>query len=263
MVTFTVGIVLILAVPASREIGLGYGVVATCAGLIWGLGLALLFLGMRSQEVSRAISIYFIHPIFVALMASAFLGESLSMSQWGAVMITVGGTLLMTIQRKSGIGRPELNRSNTLILAAAGFTASAQLVSKHALSGVDIWEFYPYWYIGLSIPFLALVNPATLREVRKCLSRSDTAAWMIVGEGILGSLAAWTTLSAIQAGPVSLVTAIAGTRPVCVFLLSTFLSLRWWDLLGEPIHRGILIYKAFSILLIVAGIAIISTLNTT
>jgi uncharacterized membrane protein len=148
-------------------------------------------------------------------------------------------------------------------LAAAGFTASAQLVSKHALSGVDIWEFYPYWYIGLSIPFLALVNPATLREVRKCLSRSDTAAWMIVGEGILGSLAAWTTLSAIQAGPVSLVTAIAGTRPVCVFLLSTFLSLRWWDLLGEPIHRGILIYKAFSILLIVAGIAIISTLNTT
>jgi len=263
MVTFTVGIVLILAVPASREIDVYYGVVAVCAGLIWGLGLALLFLGMRSQEVSRAISIYFIHPIFVALMASAFLGESLSMLQWGAVTMTVVGTLLVTVQRKPGIGRLELNRSNTLILAAAAFTAGAQLVSKHALSGVGIWEFYPYWYIGLSIPFLVLVNSATLREVRECLSRSSTAAWMIVGEGILGSLAAWITLAAIQAGPVSLVIAIAGTRPIFVFLFSTFLSLRWWDLLDEPIHRGILIYKAFSILLIVVGIAIISTLSAT
>ena len=70
MVTFTVGIVLILAVPTSRAVSVDYAVVAACAGLIWGLGLALLFLGMRSQEVSRAISIYFIHPIFVALMAS-------------------------------------------------------------------------------------------------------------------------------------------------------------------------------------------------
>ena len=177
--------------------------------------------------------------------------------------MTVIGTLLVTVQRKPGIGRLDLNRSNTLIVAAAAFTAGAQLVSKHGLSGVGIWDFYPYWYIGLSIPFLVLVNPATLREVRECLSRSSTVAWMIVGEGILGSLAAWITLSAIQAGPVSLVTAIAGTRPIFVFLFSTFLSLRWWDLLGEPIHRGILIYKAFSILLIVGGIAIISTLNAT
>jgi drug/metabolite transporter (DMT)-like permease len=72
-------------------------------------------------------------------------------------------------------------------------------------------------------------------------------------------LAAWITLAAIQAGPVSLVTAIIGTRPVFVFLIGVFLSTPQVKLLDEQTQRNVLLRKTFSILLIVTGVAIIST----
>jgi drug/metabolite transporter (DMT)-like permease len=259
IVTFAVGLLLVLSVPASREVNLSQVVVASGAGLIWGLGLGFLFLSIRSQEVSRAISVYYIHPIFVAVMASVFLGENLNALQWGAVVVTVAGAISITVHGIPGTRRFELNSSIRLLMVAAALTACAQLISKHALEGTDIWHFYPYWYMGLAVPFLVLLNPSALREIRGCLSKPIIAVWMVGGEAILGSLAAWLMLSAIQAGPVSLVIAIAGTRPIFVFLIGTFLSLRWWKLLNEPIHRDILMQKAFSILMIVIGVAIIST----
>lgn len=262
IVAFTVGLLLVLSVPASREVNPAQVVIASGAGLLWSLGLVLLFLSIRSQEVSRAISVYYVHPIFVAVMAFVFLGENLNALQWGAVVVTVAGAISITVQRIPGTRRFELNRSVILIVVAAALTACAQLISKHALEGTDTWHFYPYWYMGLSMPFLVLLNPSALREIRVCLSRPISAVWMVGGEAILGSLAAWLMLSAIQAGPVSLVTAIAGTRPIFVFLIGTFLSLRWCKLLDEPIRRDILMQKAFSILLIVIGVAIISTVNT-
>ena len=261
MITFAVGMVLVLAVPTSREIGVVQAVVAIGAGFLWGLGLTFFFLGMRSLEVSRAVSVYYIHPIIVAVLASVLLGESLSVVQWGAVVITVAGVVLLTVQGKSGNRRLDLNRSIVLIVVAAALTAGAQLLSKHALGETEIWGFYPYWQIGLSMPFLVLLNPSTLRDVRWSLSRPSSAGLMVGGEAILGSLAALITLFAIQAGPVSLVAAITGTRPIFVFFVGTFLSLRWWKLLDEPIHKNVLMQKALSILLVVAGVVIISAAN--
>jgi drug/metabolite transporter (DMT)-like permease len=174
------------------------------------------------------------------------------------VSLTLIGAVSVTGQGAIGRMRFDLYRSTGLIVIAAVLTAGAQLASKHALGDMDIWSFYPYWYMGLSLPFLALLNPSTLREIRGCLNRPNSALLMVGGEAILGSLAAWITISAIQTGPVSLVTAITGTRPIFVFLIGTLLSARWWRLLDEPIRRDVLIPKAISISLIVTGVAIIS-----
>jgi uncharacterized membrane protein len=259
LVTFTVSIALIFIMPASRDIAAVLAMIALGSGFLWGLGLAFLFFGMRSQDVSRAISVYSIHPIFVALLASVFLGESLSVLQWGAVAITVTGVIIGSSQSKITTRRFDLNQSTVLILFAAILIASAQLVSKHALGGTSLWSFYPYWYLGLSTPFLALLNPSTMREIRMSLMRPSSMVLMVGGEAFLGSLAAWITLAAIQAGPVSLVTAIIGTRPVFVFLIGVFLSTPQVKLLDEQTQRNVLLRKTFSILLIVTGVAIIST----
>ena len=258
IVAFTVGMMLVLAVPASREVEVTQALASFGTGFIWGLGLALFFLGMRSQEISRAVSVYSVHPIFVAVLASVLLDERLGVVQWGAVVITVAGVMLVSVQGEPGNRRFELNRSIGLILVAAALTAAAQLLSKHALGEIDIWSFYPWWYIGLSMPYLVLINPSTLREIWRCLVRPSSAVWMVGGEVVLGSLASWMLLFAIQAGPVSLVTAIVGTRPIFVFLIGTFLSLRLSKLLDERISRDVLMQKAFSILLIVTGVAVIS-----
>ena len=258
LVTFTVSIALILTVPATHEIAAAQAMIALGSGVLWGLGLALLFFGMRSQDVSRAISVYSINPIFVALLASTLLGESLSGLQWGAVAMTVAGVIIVSGQSKLAIRRLDLNRSTVEVLVAAILTAVAQLVSKHGLNDTSLWSFYPYWYLGLSMPFLALLNLSALREIRMSLMRPSSAVLMVGGEAFLGSVAAWIMLLAIQAGPVSLVTSISGTRPIFVFLIGTFLSARRLKILDEPTRSGVLIQKAFAILLIVTGVAIMS-----
>ena len=70
--------VLALAV-AGFQIGdsLPHQVAALASGLSWGGALAMMFWGYKLEEASRASAIIHTFPVFVAVMAIVFLGETL------------------------------------------------------------------------------------------------------------------------------------------------------------------------------------------
>ena len=49
---------------------------------------------MRSEEVSRVVSVVHTFPIFVAIMAVPLLGEVLGKTEWLAIFMTVTGRTL-------------------------------------------------------------------------------------------------------------------------------------------------------------------------
>ena len=69
IITSTLGIVLVFTTPVPPNMSFGWVVVAGGAGFLWESGLMLLFTALRSQEVTRAVSVYYVHPVFVVILA--------------------------------------------------------------------------------------------------------------------------------------------------------------------------------------------------
>ena len=60
---------------------------AIVSGLCWGGALAMMFWGYKLEEASRASAIIHTFPVFVAILAVLFLGETLGLSQWIAIFV--------------------------------------------------------------------------------------------------------------------------------------------------------------------------------
>ena len=87
---------------------------------------------MESQDVSRVVPVVSTYPVFVALLAFLFLGESVTFLSWVCVLVTVAGAALVSLA-PSGSESFETGVSLTamtfLLLASLSFGLS-QFLSK-------------------------------------------------------------------------------------------------------------------------------------
>ena len=84
--------------------------------------------------------------------------------------------------------------------------------------------------------------------------------YLLIGEFGYGGFAVAWSLFAISSGPISVVSALIGTRPIFVFLYSTILSSSMFKVMDEPLERKTITTKIIAIGMVVAGIATISVL---
>ena len=89
LLVYIAGGVAVTGVP--RDAAPDIILVALASGLGLGLGYALLFVGLKVAEASRAVAITQVYPIFVALLAVLFLGEILNVLQWAAITLVALG----------------------------------------------------------------------------------------------------------------------------------------------------------------------------
>ena len=100
-------------------------------------------------------------------------------------------------------------------------------------------------------------NP--LLEIRSYV-RHRSPALLLVGlnELLVANLGQILLLWALSLGPVSLVSALLGTRSLFVLILSTGISFAWKDSLGEETSSTSIIVKLGATTLIVIGVALIT-----
>ena len=227
--------------------------IAFLSGLSMGAGLAFMFFGLKLEEVSRVVAITEVYPIYVALLAVAFLGESLNPVQWVAILLLVLGGLLVLLRGGMGRGLPRWSRGLPFFLAAGIGQGVALFAAKFALEDLSLWTVFAFQHLGLLAVFVFFAQPRAWRDLVSVLRNKRFLLFMIVGEGMLPFVALVLLLWAISLGPVSLVAALLATRPLFVFTGSSILSNQRWRLMDESIGAGPLAYKALSIAMIVAG----------
>ncbi len=252
VLSFYAGLVLLLTglpLDAPRD-GLG---MAFVSGLAVGIGLALMFIGLKLDEATRAIAITQTNPIFVALLAVFFLGETLVPAQWGAIALVVLGTMLISLQNLPD-RRLLLPTSGTpLLLGSALGLGVGFFAAKYALEDLSIWSVFALQQLGAALVFALFARPRIWRQLASVLRRRNTLLLMLLGEGVLPVIAIILGLAASDLGPISLVAAVLGTRPFFVFIISTVLSTARWGLMEESLTRQALGLKLASIVLIVVG----------
>ena len=230
-------------------------VVAFASGLSIGFALALLFAGLKIEEASRAISITQIYPVFVAVLAVLFLGETLNRVQWAAIALVVIGTMLISL---GGAPNRRLLRPTwgTPILLGSGlFLGLTLFASKYALDSLSVWTVFVLQQLGNVVVFSVFCRPRIWRELFSVLRNRNTLPLLLIAEGVLPIVAIVLGLQATSMGPVSLVTAFLATTPLFVFVISTILSNRRWRLMDESLTHASLAVKFTSIGMIVVGVS--------
>ena len=254
-----VGLLILALNPLPDGIGMAPIAVAIGAGVIRVAGAVPMLRQMRSEEVSRIIPVVNTFPIFVALMAVPLLGEALEGSDWLAIIMTVAGAVLISMQRDEQGQGIRFRRSALVLMASSVFFAAANVGGKYALDYLSFWSLYGISGLCLGAAFLSLgLRPGVLGEIRRMPERGKALGMLALNEAIaVGGfiLSFW----AISLGPVSLVSAILSTRPAFVFLFAVAVSHFFPTALEERLTRGVILTKVASIALIVGGVVILGS----
>ncbi|MBI4200949.1 MAG: EamA family transporter [Chloroflexi bacterium] len=253
-----IGMFALLVWPLAPGASLVAVVQAAAAGLVQSAGLMLFWLALRTEEVSRVDPITQTFPIFVAILASTFLGESLGPREWSGILATVAGAVLISARRMPG-GEVLLSRPLLLLGIASLSTAVAQTLSKPALSELSKWNVLGIFFPCLSVGFFTVsLRRSCLQEAYAIVSEKPRSLLWVGSQAAVGLAAVLFQFAAIAVGPVSLVSTVIATRPFFVFVWAMLSSWLTPHLLREPLSPRILAVKLAAIAMIVGGGASVS-----
>jgi drug/metabolite transporter (DMT)-like permease len=131
-------------------------IAAGVSGLCWGGALGMMFLGYKLEEASRASAIIHTFPVFVAVLAVVFLGETLASGQWVAILVVVAGAIIISVWGSRGGKIIRLNKAFPILIGASMFTAAGLLTGKYALEELPVWFVYSTRQYGMGIMFAFL-----------------------------------------------------------------------------------------------------------
>lgn len=243
----------------------GYGAREAAIGLASGLAsgayLVLMFWIMGRQDVSRVIPVTSTYPVFVAILAQAFLGEVLGVLAWTGIAATVIGAALMSLgptARAEERGGGEVLAFCLLMVSSLGFGLS-QFLTKLVADEMDIWTLMMWRAIGNGAACaLPIIGRGGASDLMRTLRRPLSVGMILFTEGGMVFCALLLLMLAIYDGPVSLVSTVMATRPLFVFGLGALLSLGAVHILNEPLERDILLMKLLSIALSVGGVILVT-----
>jgi len=247
------GVVFAFLYPFAAGTPLGHIIAVFGSGVSFGVALSILYRAIRRSEASRAFPVFNSAPVFVAIIAVFALGQSVSALQWLAILLVVAGVVAISVERGKG-GRPKLDSTFLWLLVAAGAVGLSQVLGSYALEEVTTQNAFWAQRFGALLPIALNWRRDSLRNFLSTARRPGDTVFALVTEAGVLPVAHLLMLEAFSKGPVSLVSATIATVPVWVFLFSTALSTRLWNVLSEPLKPGTLAIKAIAIGGIVAGV---------
>jgi len=234
---------------------------AALSGGVWGVGLAMVFWGYKLEEASRASAIVHTFPVFVAIVAVLWLDETLIPGQWAAIIVIVLGAFVISIRMSDGRGILKFSRAFPILIFASLLTALSHVFAKEAMNNdLTAWMTYALRAGAMAVAFAVIAKPKAFIEMFVVLRNWRTLALMLIADFLLAPVASISLTRATGLGAISLVAALAATRPFFVFMVSSFFSIERIQLLREPLQRDTLALKLVALAMIVGGIATLSLL---
>ena len=231
--------------------------IAYGAGLSWGMALVLSFYAIKYEEISRATAIYQTFPIFVAIFAVIFLGETIGIGRGIAIGTIVVGAYLISIKGITIAQALRPTKYLPILVLASLMVGIGHFGGKVALEDYSVPTAYIIRSLGMATSLLVFFRPKVTKEMIRNFKDAQTRYLVFLVFFILSPAAVAFALIATNIGPVSLVSSVVATRPMFVFLFATILSKTRLHFMGEPLKRDTFLLKGFSITLVVGGLVIL------
>jgi len=219
------------------------------------LAIISYFIAVKHEEISRIIPIYGLSPALMALLEFFFFGTMLATLQYFGIAAAVLGVVLITY----GSATTKINKKGlTFILIGTllwsfTFMYLARIFNEYGYWKALGWEQFTIGVLGLLS--LLLVKREFFESMK---ANSQKAFYLIFTSEVFGTAAGAIGFYAASLWAASLTSAVASDQYILVFLISLFITKKWPQLFEEKVGPKIIIQKTISILLIIAGIFLIS-----
>ena len=240
------------AAPRGGDILAGIG-----GGLANAVALVILLNALQKGEVSRVIPVTSSFPIFVALLSMPLLGEMLSFTGWLAVLLTVAGAVLISLQIDGGGKKTKLQKSFLLLLFVALLFSVSNIAYKYAMTTISTWNTFTI--NGICIAAVALIFSARKKNLLelKNLEQRNQKMGLILGNQTIAAVGIILSFIAIRSGPVALVSTIMNIRPAFILIFSLIISRFYPGFITEHMTRKTILIKIIGIAMITGGVALI------
>jgi drug/metabolite transporter (DMT)-like permease len=232
---------------------------AFMAGVANGIFHLLYFKAVSKTHISEVISLTYSAPIFVAILAVIFLGETLSLLKGFAIVLAVIGALLLSVKKDLKLKRFYVGMVFWVVIVAAVLYALHDVLVGYISPVMSIW----YIFVVTTMGFFATTSAFTLKfkKIRKGfveILKTPLAMFLGLFNETLAIFGAIFFLVAVSLQQVSYVSAFATMVPMLVFVFAFLFSIFAPKIIREEISPKILVRKFIAICLIVAGVLIIT-----
>jgi uncharacterized membrane protein len=245
--------------PGSAAPGIEHVLLIILAGVLY-MGAMHIYLGALQNEEASVVGAYFqATPLFGAVLAYLFLGETLTPRQLGGGALIVAGAALVSFQFRKRHRRFKLEL--LLLMLACTFTIALSSVIFNIFAiRADFWTTAFWTYTGEILYGMGLLTIRGVRREFAASLRANTVAILSVNTinelinfgGTLGAR------YALLLAPLGMVQAIGSTTPLLVFLFGVLITLFLPQLGRENLTPGNLLQKSIASLLVVGGVMLVS-----
>jgi drug/metabolite transporter (DMT)-like permease len=226
-------------------------------GALFAIAAFLYWKAMKAEEASRVISLSYLIPFVVAVLAALTLGEILTPYKYVGIALLVSSALLVSFRKIED--HIHVSPALATILIAVVLWGAVETAEKWALGSLDIISLLFYMMLGASATLSPLLlKPATRAGFRQVLGMKKRMLAMGFASELFTMLGSLAFFKALTYGQVSLVAALTSLQPTFVLLFAILLSALVPHILKEDIGRKTLIFKAIAVALIIAGAYLIA-----
>lgn len=232
------------------------------AGIIHILAIFVYFSGLKKFETSRIVpAIGGLSPLFVFGLTYMISGgrETLSLIEGIAFLLLVSGSVLVTWERSKNISFKSIRISIiAAFLFALYFTLVKLVYLEQSFISGFIWTRIGAFFIAI----IFLFSKEIKEEIFTKRQTFNVETWGIFLPNATAAAVAFIlqnwAIALAGIASVALISALAGTQYVFVLIFVIVLSFKFPKILKEEISKEVILQKISSILLIGAGLAILT-----
>lgn len=230
-----------------------YSIISIFIGVLYTLSYFVFARVLMDEEVSRSISLAFVYPMIVVILAGIFLKEAFSFEKYLGIFLLIISGLLISYKK---VGKKfVLIKSLKLIIVLILFWSSVQIVEKFVVGKIGNWSIYFWINVGVS---MSIVPALLMKKIRadfansfKEIGRRGILAISMAESFAICSSASYYT--AISLGPVSVVSSIGSLQPFFVLAYSVLLTIFIPKFLKEDLSKYNIFMKVIAVLFVLVG----------
>lgn len=211
---------------------------------------------LEKDEASVVVPFYQLIPVFAFVLGFLFLGETISVVQFFAMLLIIAGATILSFEIDED-NKFKLRKSTVFFMIISSLSSALEsVIFKYVLLGEDFWitNFWSFVWVGIIGLGLLIFVPFYRSEFIYVIKNNSKKIIGLNGlNEILAIIGNVVTNFAFLLAPITLVLLANAYQPIFVLIIGVILTIFFPKIITEKIHIKHLTQKIIAVIVMLIG----------